>query len=125
MKPSLLDYIPTGKENAISAPELSKANGRNVRVNRNIVLTMRKKGVPICSDEHGYYLPADETECRAYIHAQLSRIGNGYAALKPFRALIKREQERYAGQLSVSDFLGKKEETADSVSGTVDGTEID
>ena len=86
---------------------------------------MRKHGIPICSTDKGYFLPETETETRAYIHSQLSRLASGYAALRPFRALIKLEQERYAGQLSVSDFLGKKEETADSVSGTVDGTEID
>lgn len=112
MKQTILDHIPKGEQNAISAEELSVRTNKEKRVNRQAILNMRKHGIPICSTDKGYFLPETETETRAYIHSQLSRLASGYAALRPFRALIKREQERYAGQLSVSDFLNEEEKSA-------------
>ena len=118
---NLLDFIPHGEENAISATELSKLNGRSKRFNRQSVLILRKSGIPVCSTERGYYLPETEAETRAYIHSQLSRIGNGYAALKPFRALLKREAERANGQLSILDYIQEQEKAAVGATNADDG----
>lgn len=120
---NLLDFIPHGEKNAISAAELSKLNGRSTRFNRQSVLILRKSGVPVCSTERGYYLPENDSETRAYIHSQLSRIGNGYAALRPFRALLKREAERANGQMSIFDYIQEQEKAAVGATNTDDGKE--
>lgn len=87
----LLDYIPIGRENAISMPDLSVSKGITPRECRRLVQREREKGAPICSDfeRGGYFLPADKGEALRYYRAQLARIKTARAALNGVRAFLK------------------------------------
>ena len=56
---NILDYIPTGRENAILREELSRLTELGDRAMRKEIERMRKKGVFIISDDDtpGYWLP--------------------------------------------------------------------
>lgn len=79
----ITDYIPYGRANAISMPNLSKQLGIKPRECRRWVQREREQGAPICSDwEHGgYFMPANECEARSYYRQQRSRIKSARAAL--------------------------------------------
>jgi hypothetical protein len=66
----LKDYH-TGAEKAISAKHL-RAWGRGVEI-RKIVNSLRNSGVPICSDQNGYYYAANQRELQHTINNLRSR----------------------------------------------------
>lgn len=79
----LLDYIPIGRENAISMPDLSVSKGITPRECRRLVQREREKGAPICSDfeRGGYFMPINKSEALAYYRQQKHRIKTARAAL--------------------------------------------
>lgn len=79
----ILDYIPYGRANSISMPDLSKRLGTDPRVCRRLVQQAREKGAPICSDweRGGYFMPTNESEALAYYRQQKHRIKTARAAL--------------------------------------------
>lgn len=85
------DYIPIGRDNAISMPNLSERLGIKQRECRRWVQREREKGEPICSDwEHGgYFMPANESEALMYYRQQTHRIKTARAALNGVKAYLK------------------------------------
>ena len=71
----LLDYLienHTGKANAIHSKDLeAKFNIASCTV-RRYVSNMRKSGIPICSDETGYWIAANPRE----VNGTIKRLGN-------------------------------------------------
>lgn len=64
-----------GEKKAVQSRCLEKrfhVSNRNIR---NIVNTLRCNGIPICSDENGYYYAADQNEVMRSIRQLNSRIG--------------------------------------------------
>lgn len=54
---NLLDYIPFGKENAVTRQELVRLTGLDDRTIRNEIKRLNREGVPILSSSHtcGYW----------------------------------------------------------------------
>lgn len=85
MQINIIDFIPSGIENAISMEELAVRTHNNVRTVRQMVHNARLNGELICStcdgDSGGYYLPKDTREALPYYRQQISRINSATAAL--------------------------------------------
>lgn len=94
----ITDFIPYGKENAISNNNLAIASGTDERKARRLVHQARANGEPICSTSEerkgGYFMPANEFEARIYYRQQRSRIKSAIAALNGVKKYLK---ERSSG----------------------------
>ena len=62
---TITDFIPYGKENAVSREYLANMTGLDDRTVRELIEKARKD-VPIISLKKGYYLPLVEEERRMY-----------------------------------------------------------
>ena len=89
----LLDYIPTGAENAIRTGALLQASGlASERALRKAIHRLREEGHPICSSTErpaGYFLAADKQEAARFIRSMESRrreIGRVIKAAKKYLA---------------------------------------
>lgn len=63
------EILPTGKENAITAKDLSSILGISTREVSRKIEEERRKGTPICASCYqykGYYLAADDDELQEY-----------------------------------------------------------
>ncbi len=85
---SLIDYIPFGKQNAISREQLSLKAGMGDRQMRKEIERLREKGHVILSSSHsgGYWQSDDASEIGQYIAENRSRIRKLY---KTNRKLIE------------------------------------
>lgn len=63
----VLSHFRKGKENGIHLQELEKITGLDNRALRKVIEVIRRNGVCVCSDENGYYLPANADELERYI----------------------------------------------------------
>lgn len=95
---NVLDFIPIGKRNAISMPELSLRMGESERVARKAVFEARRRGAVICStcsgdSFDGYYFPASVEEALPYIRLQESRIRSAQEALRSAKNFIEAGRE--------------------------------
>ena len=91
----LLDYIPTGAENAIQAGELCKRAGfPSVRVLQKEIHRLREEGHIICSSTEppaGYFIAANHHEAARFIRSMESRrreIGRAIKAAKRYAQSI-------------------------------------
>lgn len=88
---NLLDYIPTGAQNAIPAKELCKRAGfPSVRSMQQEIHRLREKGHIICASTDpptGYYIAADRQEAARFVRSMESRrreIGRAIKAAKKY-----------------------------------------
>lgn len=93
---NVIEYIPTGKQNAIAMSELAKRIGISQREARKAVFNARRKGAVICSTcsgdkSAGYYRPISVDEARPYIRLQESRIASAEIALRPVKEFVEGE----------------------------------
>lgn len=74
----LLDFIPKGKENAISRKELAQILSLPERTLRQLIEQQRNEGQIICSNwqgkHRGYYQPATEAEKQEFLNGYKSYI---------------------------------------------------
>lgn len=87
MKSNILEFIPIGKENAISMSELAIRRGVCKRTARKMVFEERCSGAVICSTcsgdgFDGYYRPASIEEASPFIQMQKNRIRSAKLAMK-------------------------------------------
>ena len=82
------DFIPTGKENAITRDSLRCLTGMSDRAVRRMIADERAMGVPIisCSHSAGYYLAETEAEKQIILRELGSRIAK---MAKVYRAISK------------------------------------
>lgn len=94
-KYNVIDFIPSGRNHAISMSKLAQRMGTDQRTARKLVFETRRSGAVICStcseNAHGYYCPNNAAEVRPYISMQLSRIRSAQKALKSAQGLIAAE----------------------------------
>ena len=90
---NLLDYIPTGAENAISAKELCARSGfPSIRAMRQEIHRLREQGHIICASTDppaGYYIAEDRQEAARFVRSMESRrreIGRAIKAAKKYIA---------------------------------------
>lgn len=96
-KINVLEFIPIGRKNAISMPELTLRLGlkNDTRTARKLVFEARRNGAVICSTTcsgdkaAGYYQPGNIAEVRPYIAMQEHRISSAKAALKSAKKFAK------------------------------------
>ncbi len=83
---NILEFIPTGINNAVSMADLAVITRTDLRTVRRLVHNARKNGAVICStcdnDSGGYYIPRDVAEAVPYYKQQLSRINSATEALQ-------------------------------------------
>lgn len=83
---NLMNYIPTGAENALDAKQLCNISGySNVRSMQHEIHRLREQGKLICSSTEspfGYYIPADRKEAARFVHQMESRVREIKRAVK-------------------------------------------
>lgn len=98
----------TGKANAVYSRELEQLFGIDGRSLRRKISSLRKDGVPICSDESGYYyadsqMEIDQTVCRMQeLAATISDAVTGlvYASVLPPWSVTVEVQIRLDSEVS-------------------------
>ena len=83
-KHPLLDLLGEGEGNARRGKELGALLGVDDTGIRAMVNSLRKDGVPICSNQHGYFLPANDAEARACGRSLRARANDQLKAAKVF-----------------------------------------
>lgn len=63
---SILDYIPSDRDNAIKGKELCASLNLKERELRQLIEHERLKGVPIVADNSGYWIAHDPAEIDSY-----------------------------------------------------------
>ena len=77
MEHIFLEYMKQnhrGKRNSASSVYLQNELGVSGRTIRRLVNQLRNNGLPICSDENGYYYATDKSELICCIHQMSSRM---------------------------------------------------
>ncbi len=72
---NIVDFIPTGKENAITRSDLVRILNLPDRKVREMIETARKDGALILNDQDGagYYISEDVGELKRQLHSNHSR----------------------------------------------------
>ena len=86
---SVLDFIPTGEENAVHSAEICRRFGLNERERRKLFERLRNMGAVICMSEHGFFKPAILAELTAYISRERTRSRSISYSLRSARQLLK------------------------------------
>lgn len=99
MNKNIIDFIPFGRENAISQEELAIRMQSDRRTARAAVFNARVRGAVICSTcegepTAGYYRPISAAEAVPYVNMQRSRINSAKAALKAAEKYVTGEELR-------------------------------
>lgn len=121
---NLAECILTGCENGTSNKSLALLLGCSKREARKIINQACCSGMPICSDERGYYFPATLEEAKRCERIRLARAATSRRATAGLRAYINAAEAAASGQLSVFDYL-EKEKSAIGAANTDDGNESD
>lgn len=80
------NYIPEGKENAITREELMRRTGYGDRMNRHFIAKARERGVPIVSAGRGYFIAKTQEEKEIICREAISRIRALAKTVKAIRA---------------------------------------
>lgn len=93
MQVYILDFIPHGRENAITGKELQLLTGWDSRTVKQQIANARLNGAVICSildgNNGGYFLPNTPEEAVDYVRTEQKRIESSKEALKPAEQYIK------------------------------------
>lgn len=100
MNKNILEYIPEGKKNAISAQRLAEISGaRSERCLRGDIAELRKAGEIICSSPAGYYRPATRDEIRDFIERMEGHAQGVFRAIASARKALRQME----GQKSIEE----------------------
>lgn len=89
MKPLLIDYIPTGEENAVKCSELAKIFECNERDITSSINALRNDGIIICSSTEGYFKPSDNEDIKSFVRQMKHRVIEIQKAVKPAEEYLK------------------------------------
>ena len=87
-KEQLAEYLHRyhhGAENAVISKILEQALGISGKELRDLVNVLRREGIPIASDQRGYFYAKTETEVRLTIRHMRNRISGISAAISGLR----------------------------------------
>ena len=94
------EYIPTGKDNAISRRQLVTLTRLTDRDVRRLINLARRTTVIISADDgSGYYLPTEYEELRQYYARESARAGDIYKNLRVVAALMEDMEHGRIGKL--------------------------
>lgn len=88
----ILDYIPFGRENAVTRPFLCQMTGLSDRIVRKEIARARREHPILNTQEgNGYYQPSDNDvlEVRRFINQETNRARSIFYSLKGARDWIK------------------------------------
>lgn len=92
----VMDFLQTGKENAISAHNLCTYLGfESARELQHEIARERKAGAVIlstCQNGGGYFLPENDREVRQFIRTLENRAKNTFAALRSARGFLRQQE---------------------------------
>lgn len=105
------DFLPRGKNNAISPQELMwKLGFKDARALRADISRARADGQMILSSQGGrggYYLPASDEEVGEYIKVMTTRAKSSFIAVRAARTYLKAHENN--AQMSLDDFSTGKQ----------------
>lgn len=87
---TILDFIPTGEENAVHSAEICTRFGLTERERRKLFERLRNAGAVICASDNGFFKPATLAELTAYIRQESARSKSISYSLRSARELAKR-----------------------------------
>lgn len=93
----IYEILAEGRENAMTAREISVYFGCDVRAVTSQIERERREGRPICAatgDNPGYFLPANDDDLRTYCDQLQGRV---LEILKTRRALIRTLETKNGG----------------------------
>ena len=91
----IIDAMPTGEGNGIALRDLINISGLNSeRATRRMIELIRRSGTVICSNEQGYYYPANIDELRQYINTERRRAESISITLKSAERLLAEWSEQ-------------------------------
>jgi len=101
---SILDYIPTGKDNAVTRAQLCAQTGLGDRAVRKLIEIARVEGAVIVNhqDGKGYYISDDPKDIRRQIATNNSRAMSILRQQKLLRQRLT-EIERGATQITIEE----------------------
>lgn len=70
----ILNMIPRNAEQRITASQIGKSLSIKGAKVRRYINEMRSSGVPVCSDQKGYYISTDEAHVKTQIASMENRI---------------------------------------------------
>ena len=83
---NILDFIPVGKNNAVTGKELQNMTGLDGRTIKQQIANARIRGSVICAslscDGGGYFIPSCPSEAVEYVRTEQCRINSAKEALK-------------------------------------------
>ena len=96
---NICDFIPTGRENAITRDALVRRVNLPDRTVRNMIEAARKQGVLILNDQTGagYYISEDVGELKRQLHRNHSRAMSILVQQKHLRKKIKELEGKVSG----------------------------
>ena len=86
---NVLDYIPKGKENAVTSMELMNILKCSMRELRFMIANARNRGEVICSFSGGYYLPETKEELKESINFLQGKANSIYYVLRSQRKALE------------------------------------
>ena len=78
--PKILDYIPEGRENAVSMRYLAVILNTDARTIRSMVHNARISGHVVIGDDSGYYKPVYEEDLTGWIRKETAAQKQEYGA---------------------------------------------
>lgn len=94
MRINIIEFLPVGIENAVSMEELSSRTGLTQREIRAAILEARRKGVPVCSAEEGYWIAQNADEASRCYRRHMARAITTIVAAKPLKKYVINEGAR-------------------------------
>lgn len=92
LKEQLAEYLYSyhhGAENAVTSKMLEYAFRASGKELRDLVNALRREGIPIASDQSGYFYAKTEAEVRLTIRHMKSRIGGISAAITGLKRSLR------------------------------------
>ncbi len=91
---NIIDYIPEGKDNAITRETLCELTGLKDRVVREAISQTRRDTAIINNqDGRGYYKPSNKEEIERYIQQESARAKSIFWCLRGARKALKEVQD--------------------------------
>jgi len=98
----ILEYIPKGKENAISTLELMNVLNCDMRELRKIIADLRNHGHVICScSKGGYYKPKTRSELQESVKMLSGKAISIFKALRSQKKALKECEGQESLELNV------------------------
>lgn len=84
----ILCAIPKGKDKAIHNEELAKQFGMSIHTIKKYIQDARMQGIPIVSDNSGYWITDDREELKAFIDSMQKQGKKRFKTIKALKCTL-------------------------------------